>query len=159
MALQRARTDFWGEGPPWREADRFSFHHLAADAPEEEVEQHVHAEAHFVLILSGGYMSSAAGAPIVSATPILIHNPPGTEHRDRFHGGRGRFLAVSGGMAGEEGAPTCLRDPYALWTARSIVGDLHAASGLSLAGRAWQLHAAVVRPSSDESVRAADPPG
>lgn len=59
--------------------------------------RHSHDEAHFVLVLSGGYMSSAVGTLLVSNTPVLIYNPLGTTHEGRFHGGRGSFVAISGG--------------------------------------------------------------
>lgn len=158
MALRRRRTDFWGNGPPWREAADFSFHRLAADAPEDEVEPHMHEEAHFVLVLAGGYMSSARDAPIVSRTPILIYNPPGTAHRDRFHGGRGRFLAISGGLPAAEGQASCLRDPYAVWTARGLATDLYASAAPALAARALQLRAAVEPLTGDETAAAKAPP-
>lgn len=157
--IWRQRTDFWGSGPRWRDSERFSFHHLQANAPEEEVEPHGHAEAHFVLVLAGGYMSSAQGAPDVSATPILIYNPPGTEHQDRFHQGRGRFLAISGGTEGADLPATCLRDPYAIAQAREIAAGFEHATPFGLAARAWQLQAAVLPLSSDEARGASDPPG
>ena len=86
MALHRRRTEFWGEGPSHRETGDFSFHCLTAHVPEE-VQRHSHDEAHFVLVLGGGYMSSARGAPDISSTPLLVFNPAGTTHRDRFFGG------------------------------------------------------------------------
>ena len=157
MVVRRGRTDFWGSGPAWREAAGFSFHALDANAPEEEVQRHSHDEAHFVMVLSGGYMSSAIDAPLVSNTPVLIYNPPGTTHQDRFHGGRGRFVAISGGEGGEAAA-LCLRDPYAFRLAQSIALDLDAAPALTLEARALQLHAAVLPPTSDEPRRASSPP-
>ena len=39
-------------------------------------------------------MSTADGLP-VERRPVLIYNPPGTAHRDRFERGRGSFLAIS----------------------------------------------------------------
>lgn len=157
MVLRRSRTDFWGSGPAWREAAGFSFHALDANAPEEEVQRHSHDEAHFVLVLSGGYMSSALGAPLVSNTPILIYNPPGTTHQDRFHGGRGRFVAISGGEGGEAAA-LCIRDPYAYRLAHGIAREIDGASSLTLEARALQLHALVSPLSSDEARTATSPP-
>src|SRR3954467_5427140 len=72
MALERHRTQFWGEGPAHVDSGSFSFHRLTARGPEDEVERHMHVEAHFVLVLSGGYISSAVGAPIVSSAPLLV---------------------------------------------------------------------------------------
>lgn len=68
---------------------------LQPTVPEHEVEIHTHADAHFVLVLAGRYVSSAHGMPAVSATPALVYNPPGTTHRDCFRGLEGRFFALS----------------------------------------------------------------
>lgn len=158
MVLKRTRRDFWGSGPDGREAGGFSFHLLNANAPEEEVQRHSHEEAHFVLVLAGGYMSSAVQAPFVSATPILVYNPPGTTHQDRFHGGRGRFVAISGGT-GPEAAALCLRDPYAHRLAHSIANEIDSATPFILEARALQLHSAVLQLSSNEARLAQQPPG
>ncbi len=150
--------DFWGSGPEGRQAGGFSFHVLNANAPEEEVRRHSHDEAHFVLVLAGGYMSSAGGAPLVSDTPVLIYNPPGTTHQDRFHGGRGRFLAISGGT-GSEAAALCMRDPYAYRLAHDIAHQIDAAPPFRLEACALQLHGIVLPLSSDEAQEAKHPPG
>ena len=68
-------------------------HRIAQGAPESVV-THTHADAHFILVSGGEYVSSAAGR----ATPgeaTLIYNPPGTTHRDHFVRGRGSFFSVS----------------------------------------------------------------
>lgn len=156
--LWRSRTDFWGHGPDRREAEAFSFHKLRANEPEEEVEPHGHEEAHFVLVLSGGYMSSARDAPIVSATPILIYNPPGTEHQDRFLHGRGSFLAISGGSDFPDMPAICLRDPYGLKQARDLASAFMTAEPFMLEAGALQLHALVQPKSSDEALAARQPP-
>lgn len=157
MVIRRGRTDFWGTGPAGRQAADFSFHMLSANAPEDEVRRHSHDEAHFVLVLAGGYMSSAVDAPLVSDTPVLIYNPPGTTHQDRFHGGRGRFLAVSGGV-GSEAAAVCLRDPYAYRLARGLADRIDMATTFELEACALQLHGVVLPPSSDEALTARHPP-
>ncbi|QYE34706.1 AraC family transcriptional regulator [Polymorphobacter sp. PAMC 29334] len=150
--------DFWGSGPKAREAGGYSFHLLNANAPEEEVRRHSHDEAHFVLVLAGGYMSSAVGAPLVSDTPVLIYNPPGTTHQDRFHGGRGRFLAISGGTGGDAAA-LCMREPYAYRLAHSIAQDIDLMTPFRLEARALQLRGFVLPLSSDEPRAAGRPPG
>ena len=157
MVLRRGRTDFWGSGAAWREAAGFSFHVLQANAPEAQVQRHSHDEAHFILVLFGGYMSSAVGAPLVSDTPILIYNPPGTIHQDRFHGGRGRFLAISGGE-GQGEAARCLRDPYACRLAHRIAHDIEQTTPFMLEASALQLHAAAQPMSSDEARTDMSPP-
>ncbi|MFC3215697.1 helix-turn-helix transcriptional regulator [Novosphingobium panipatense] len=117
----------------------------------------MHEEAHFVLVLDGGYMSSAVGAPLVSDTPILIYNPPGTSHQDRFHGGKWRFLAISGGT-GAEAAALCLRDPYAHRLAQGVADQINVTTPLALEACALQLHGLVTPLSSDEARKAKTPP-
>ena len=159
MAIRRARHEFWGSGPAHREAAGFTFHRLDATAPEEEVETHSHDEAHFVLVLGGRYMSSAKGAPVASSAPLLVFNPAGTTHRDRFYRGQGSFLAVSGGPANDEGQAVIVLDPYAIWTAHRIAREIATAlPPIGLDGRAHQLVASVQAPTSDEAPDAAEPP-
>lgn len=109
---------------------------LDAD-PHRVVERHAHEEPHFVLVLEGLYISTAAQAPAVSVTPLLIYNPAGTVHRDRFEvrdsaAGRrfdGRFLTLSIDSALADAAAadgrlppvaTALADPDALAIARRL---------------------------------------
>lgn len=68
---------------------------LQPTVPEHEVETHTHADAHFVLVLAGKYVSSARGMPAVCLHPVLVYNPPGTTHRDCFRGLEGRFFTLS----------------------------------------------------------------
>lgn len=89
------RDRFLGRCNGRRQAGGFSVAAMLQTVPEDRVEEHTHAEAHFVLLQAGHYVSSAAGAPDVAEGPALIYNPPGTRHRDRFRGEGGRFLAVS----------------------------------------------------------------
>lgn len=104
-------------------------------------------------------MSSARGAPEISSTPLLIFNPAGTTHQDRFFGGKGRFLAVSGGTVDDKINATVLRQPYAMWSIRAILAELQFAwDPLVAEGRALQLISLVQRPSSDEPRDAASPP-
>jgi AraC family transcriptional regulator len=67
-------------------------HRIAVGSPEE-VKVHTHLEAHFVLVTSGRYASSAKAIPNRRAT--LIYNPPGTTHRDHFEQGKGSFFTIS----------------------------------------------------------------
>lgn len=68
--------------------------HRIADRLPEEVSTHTHADAHFVLVTGGDYVSIAEGRP-ASDMPTLLYNPPGTTHRDHFVRGRGSFFAFS----------------------------------------------------------------
>lgn len=69
--------------------------HMVPTVPEDGVREHSHADAHYVLFLAGAYVSSAHGAPAVAVHPMLIYNPPGTVHRDRFRGAGGRFFTLA----------------------------------------------------------------
>lgn len=87
----------------------FSVSQLIPTVPEDGVVEHAHAEAHFVLVLEGDYVSCArglAGVNKVSSTragPLLVYNPPGTLHRDRFRSESGRFVTVSLSLAAQRG--------------------------------------------------------
>lgn len=68
---------------------------LQPTVPEHEVQTHTHEDAHLLLLLAGSYVSSAQGMPLVCNVATLVLNPPGTRHRDRFHGLEGRFFTLS----------------------------------------------------------------
>ncbi len=68
---------------------------LQPTLPEHEIRPHQHDEMHVVVLLSGRYVSDAAGMPEVCGEPAVVFNPPGTEHRDRFRSRDGRFLTVT----------------------------------------------------------------
>jgi len=84
---------FFGELQSSRSLDGITLSHRLANSPPEEVEVHTHMEAHFVLITSGRYVSSASATPNGRVT--LVYNPPGTTHRDHFDHGRGSFFTIS----------------------------------------------------------------
>ena len=119
MPLRRHAGVFWGARKRSVEAAGFRFEAMDATASEEEVVVHSHDQAHFIFVTDGCYISGAKAAPVLSATPLLIYNPPGTTHRDRFLHGRGSFLAVTVGEAAASLAP----DSVAGGEAR-IVNDL-----------------------------------
>jgi AraC family transcriptional regulator len=85
---------FLGNYSRRREARGFSFAELIPTVPAEQVRTHTHEDAHFVLLLGGDYISSAIGAN-AAAPAVLIYNPPGTTHRDRFRDLNGRFFTIS----------------------------------------------------------------
>ena len=93
--------------------------HRLADRSPDEVLEHTHEDAHFVLVTGGKYVSTAAGAP-VEERPVLIYNPPGTAHRDRFERGRGSFFAISLAPAA---AALALADTSVPRTAQHLIGD------------------------------------
>lgn len=86
---------FYGDYQRQRRLGDIALAELAPTVPESEVAPHVHADAHCVLVLTGEYISDAIGMPPLARGPLLIINPPGTEHRDRFRGLDGRFFTVS----------------------------------------------------------------
>ncbi|ATC32061.1 AraC family transcriptional regulator [Caulobacter vibrioides] len=67
--------------------------HLEATKRADHVDEHSHDDAHFVLATHGRYITTAAGPE--TEGPVLVYNPPGVVHRDRFFDGGGCFLAVS----------------------------------------------------------------
>ena len=91
--IQRSYGEIWGSKSLNHEsgAVRFGFF----NARDIEIEPHVHEDAHLIFVLEGNYITSAEGVPPVTAAPILVDNPAGTAHRDRFYGPTGRFLAIN----------------------------------------------------------------
>ncbi len=67
--------------------------HLSATTSADEVDEHSHDDAHFVLATHGRYLTTAWGPE--TEGPVLVYNPPGVVHRDRFVKTGGYFLAVS----------------------------------------------------------------
>jgi AraC family transcriptional regulator len=137
----------------------------AATGCEDDVAVHTHQDAHFVLALSGRYLSNARGAPGRVGPPALIFNPPGTTHRDRFAGGVGTFITVSvpgaafldicttGRFAAEA---VCLRARSALRAAFRLARELREAQDpVIMESTAWELFALL----AGGSCPAADPQG
>ena len=93
-----AHAQFFGERQSQRRVAGFTIASMRAD-PTLQVERHTHETAHFIVLLSGQYVTSARGADAVCVRPAVIYNPPGTTHRDRFRrvGGRvdGRFMSIA----------------------------------------------------------------
>jgi len=85
--------DFFGDLQLSRVLDGITVSHHIANSPPAHLPVHMHTDAHFVLITSGGYVSSATGDAHPRTT--LIYNPPGTKHRDHFWQGTGSFFTVS----------------------------------------------------------------
>jgi AraC family transcriptional regulator len=83
---------FFGQLQSTRSTAGLTLSHRIANSPPEDVEVHTHLEAHFVLVTSGRYVSSAKAIPSRNAT--LIYNPAGTTHRDHFEQGIGSFFTI-----------------------------------------------------------------
>jgi len=84
---------FFGDLHLSRLLDGITVSHRIANSPPAQIPVHTHSDAHFVLITSGGYVSSATGDAHPRTT--LIYNPPGTKHRDHFWQSAGSFFTVS----------------------------------------------------------------
>ncbi len=84
---------FFGDLRSSRTLDGITLSHRVANSPPDEVIIHTHVDAHYVLVTSGHYVSSAGGTP--KHKKVLIYNPPGTTHRDHFHQGKGSFFTIS----------------------------------------------------------------
>lgn len=91
--LVLAHDVFFGHLRLTRALGGITLSHRVACSPPDEVEKHTHTDAHFVLVTSGEYVSTARGE--ASTAAALIYNPPGTTHRDRFRQGKGSFFTVS----------------------------------------------------------------
>jgi AraC family transcriptional regulator len=84
---------FFGDLQLSRALEGITVSHRIANSPPARLPAHTHTDAHFVLVTSGGYVSSATGDAHPHTT--LIYNPPGTKHRDHFWQGMGSFFTVS----------------------------------------------------------------
>lgn len=93
--LQFKPGEFYGAVELGARSSIFDIRCMRATRPEEAVATHRHDDAHFVLVLSGVYISSAQHAPPRAPAPTLVFNPAGTIHRDRFVDGKGSFMTVS----------------------------------------------------------------
>jgi len=114
---------FLGQALAHRTVPGFELATLVPTVPEREVRHHAHADAHFVLLLEGRYLSSAREAPPLCHGPSLIYNPPGTEHRDRFRSATGRFTTISVSPAALREFSAAVRLPnYACAVGRSGLG-------------------------------------
>jgi len=122
---------------------------LAASGREDDVDTHTHEEAHFVLVLSGLYVSSARGAPRFAPSPFLVFNPAGTTHRDRFMDGVGAFVTLSLKTAALAAAPdfhigatpVALRERGAIAAALRIAREVRGpgADTGAVEGAVWEL--------------------
>lgn len=91
--LVLSHDKFFGDLQLSRALDGITLSHRIANSPPEHVPTHMHHDAHFVLVTSGEYVSSATGD--VHPRTTLIYNPPGTMHRDHFRQGTGSFFTLS----------------------------------------------------------------
>jgi AraC family transcriptional regulator len=133
---------FYGDLHLNRVLDGITLSHRIANSPSAQLPVHTHTDAHFVLITSGGYVSSATDEAHPRTT--LIYNPPGTKHRDHFWQGMGSFFTVSLSSA------QLLRS---LDTERSPSVAVHLRKERAL-GLAWALLMECVRWNSSSQLKA-----
>jgi AraC family transcriptional regulator len=119
---------FYGDVQHAARASIFDIRRLHATRSEDEVATHRHDDAHFVLVLSGTYISSARHAGARAPAPTLVFNPAGTRHRDRFVDGRGSFMTVSLD-------PSLLAGAEELQAAQQCASALHQAASVAAAFR------------------------
>jgi AraC family transcriptional regulator len=122
MAVARLPSEFYGFRNGGLQVRGFEIHAMAASGDERHVPVHTHLDAHFVLVLSGRYITSARGGTDAGRSPALVFNPPGTTHRDRFHGGVGSFVTIS---LSDDRFTTC-RDEYAVAAVATRLWHPHA---------------------------------
>lgn len=84
--------DFIGERARAWQVGEFTFARWAAHVWGDAVQPHGHDRAHFMLVIGGRYRS-AVGCNADDALPLMIYNPPGTWHCDRFEE-PGRFFSI-----------------------------------------------------------------
>ena len=128
MPLDFKPGQFYGIPQFGGAGSNFDIRALTATGSEDDVHVHTHNDAHFVIVLSGLYISTARGAPEFARAPALIFNPPGTTHRDRFVRGIGMFVTISLGSETFRG----LRDELQL---ASYATQLRSTNGLTSAFR------------------------
>ena len=133
---------FFGNLQLSRVLDGITVSHRIANSPPAQLPVHTHSDAHFVLITSGGYVSSATGDAHPHAT--FIYNPPGTKHRDHFWQGTGSFFTVSLSRA---------QSSQLLDTARAPRVAVHLRKERAL-GLAWALLMECVRWNASSQLKA-----
>lgn len=117
--IQFKSGQFYGDVRHGARGSMFDIRRLNATRSEDEVATHRHDDAHFVLVLSGVYVSSALHAPPRAPSPTLVFNPAGTSHRDRFVDGKGSFMTVSFDPALLSGA----EELHAAQECATVLGD------------------------------------
>ena len=89
------RAGCLGTGTVRRLANGVQIARLTPTVPARALARHTHDDAHLVLLLSGRYLTSAAGGPSECTAGTLIYSPPATTHRDRFHDLDGEFMTIA----------------------------------------------------------------
>ena len=142
---------FFGLPMAQQSARGFTFAHHRSNGAQ--IAEHEHANAHFILITSGYYLTRASGNPRRDG-PLFLYNPPGTVHSDCFAGGSGTFFAISDaanipdGLAAPSG-PIFVTNHAAYSIARRLLRELagwRSDSPLVCEGLGLELHGLVGEP-------------
>lgn len=83
-----------------RQSSAYDLRLMVPTQPAHAVQVHTHDDAHLILVLEGAYQTSAtARHSLAGESPLLVLNPPRTEHQDRFHPdqalNQARFLSMT----------------------------------------------------------------
>jgi AraC family transcriptional regulator len=76
------------------DAGAFTLGHWVAEQVGTDVKPHGHERAHFMFAWGADYVSDAEGRPRPNE-PVLIYNPAGVFHRDRFEKGPASFFTIT----------------------------------------------------------------
>lgn len=154
-AIKFKSGEFYGDVHHDASASIFDIRRLRATRGEDEVATHRHDDAHFVLVLSGVYISSALHAPPRAPSPTLVFNPAGTTHRDRFVDGKGSFMTVSldptllsgaDELRAAQECATVLRDTASAAAAFRIAREIDRGGDVALLeASAWEMLASLHR--------------
>jgi AraC family transcriptional regulator len=82
--------EIFGQSDDVLDTEGFTVTRLRAD-PRIDVQRHTHESAHFIFVMNGDCITSASGPRAAHHLPLLVYNPPGTTHRDRFRESNGQF--------------------------------------------------------------------
>jgi len=93
LTLRLSRT-FFGTASLERECEGFRLALRRGTVPPDAVPEHSHETAHLILAIDEDYQTGAIGAAAWRGPSMIIYNPPGTLHRDRFAKTGGRFLSI-----------------------------------------------------------------
>lgn len=93
--VEAARDRFFGRSVRRVEAGGFSFGQWVARTRGDEVTPHGHADAHFIFVAAGDFITEAEGGRCAAfSAPLLIFNPATTYHADHFVGA-GAFFSIT----------------------------------------------------------------
>jgi|SRR5215510_1376000 len=162
FATVLASGEFYGTAQTTKEVSGFILSCMSPVVRPEDMQLHVHREATLVMILEGIYISSARDTAPPRGAPLLIYNPPGTTHRDRFVELSGKFLGIALSDSSLEHAleyaplpeqPVGFHAGEAISIARRVADECAVwdrGSALFVEGLCWELLAQVAKCSGNE---------